>query len=71
MAKVAYMSRVAVMANVLSGFRKSGIWLIDQNVFLDADFAPADVLTTNQTFNKSEGSGNKSNFDSGDEPLAH
>lgn len=65
-------ARAAVMANAMSGFRKSGIWPVDRNVFSDADFAPADVLTTNQSLNRRENESNSdSNSDSDDEPLAH
>lgn len=59
--------RAAVMANAMNGFRKTGIWPVDRNVFSDVDFAPApaDVLT------RSDHSEDESDSDdSYDEPLA-
>lgn len=64
-------ARATMMANAMSWFQKSRICPVDWNVSSDADFALADVLTTNKSFNRSKGSENKSNSDSDDQPLAH
>lgn len=63
--------RAAVMANAMNGFRKTGIWPVDRNVFSDVDFAPADVLTRNEPIERSDHSEDESDSDdSDDKPLA-
>ncbi|XP_030754783.1 uncharacterized protein LOC115881449 [Sitophilus oryzae] len=35
--------RAATMSVAINGFRKTGIWPVDRNIFVDVDFLPADV----------------------------
>nr|CAD7424069.1 unnamed protein product [Timema monikensis] len=36
-------SRAATVSNALSGFKATGIWPVDRNVFSDADFVPTNI----------------------------
>jgi hypothetical protein len=35
--------RAATMETAMNGFKNSGLWHVDRNVFMDADFAPSAV----------------------------
>jgi hypothetical protein len=46
--------KAATLSNAMGGFRKSGIWPVNRNVFTDVDFAPSDHLQISENLNEND-----------------
>lgn len=62
-------ARAAVVANAMNGFKKTGIWPVDRNVFSDADFAPSELLIPKSSVDMAEHNNTGSSSDSSDEDV--
>lgn len=62
-------TRAAVLANAMNGFKKTGIWPVDRNVFSDVDYAPSDVFIPKTSVDMAEHDNTESSSGSSDEDV--